>query len=334
MTEKRLVLHIGTAKTATTAVQRALADNREALARQGVLYPVFPGAMDYQHWGLAAAATRALEFDVPFPQSQWTPTLHNLARGLEADAESKGCSTLLLSSEFLFSSPIAQGPIVSDWTFAHVRALNRRIQTAFAAWRIEVWLWIRRQDDFEESMLAQYARDGRPVHTPARMAAAPKKWLDYRRNVAALEDVFGRGNVHCRFFSKEASPLSELLGAAGVDTGRLTKTGSGRENVSLAPLFTALLFEINRAGLQGEARAEAAAEARRLAEASRAPRLFPAFVRREVMSNYAEGNAELAAHLGWTDPAHGLLAPVDERPAAYVEDWPVIERFRSAVGTP
>lgn len=305
MTDRRLVLHIGTAKTATTAVQRALADNRRALERQGVLYPTFPGALDYQHWGLAAAAARALEYDVPFPRSERSPTLHQLARGIEAEADRKRCRTVLLSSEFLFSSPIAQGPIVSDWTFRHVRALNRRILTAFAGWQVEVWVWIRRQDDFEESMLAQYARDGRPVATPARMATAHKKWLDYRGNLDALEDSFGRENVHCRFFSKDASPLAELLAAAGVDGGALSRA-AGRENVSLAPLFTALLFEINRAGLEGAARTEAEAEARTLAARSSAPRLFPAFVRREIMSNYREGNAEIAERLGWTDPAHGF----------------------------
>lgn len=45
----QLVFHIGQHKTGTTTLQRALALNRSALARRGILYPRLPGWRDAQH---------------------------------------------------------------------------------------------------------------------------------------------------------------------------------------------------------------------------------------------------------------------------------------------
>ena len=48
-----LILHIGTTKTGSTSIQHVLAQNRDALLAQGVLYPRSPG--DPQHDLLAYA---------------------------------------------------------------------------------------------------------------------------------------------------------------------------------------------------------------------------------------------------------------------------------------
>ncbi|WP_029896349.1 hypothetical protein [Desulfohalovibrio reitneri] len=63
---KRVVLHIGTFKTATTAMQHYMYDNREALLERGVMYPRVCSFRDTGHVVLPASLLRKCGRRVPF----------------------------------------------------------------------------------------------------------------------------------------------------------------------------------------------------------------------------------------------------------------------------
>lgn len=86
----RVVLHIGTHKTATTAIQDFLAQNREALARQGIVYPALGPSSG--HHGLMFTWHDLLppSYRLPGPDDIWETLSRQWA---DKDV------TLLLSSE-------------------------------------------------------------------------------------------------------------------------------------------------------------------------------------------------------------------------------------------
>ncbi|MCC6006117.1 MAG: hypothetical protein JJU40_00385 [Rhodobacteraceae bacterium] len=145
----RVIVHIGTHKTATTAIQRSLARNRAALARAGLNVPRLgpnPG-----HHLLAAEWVRLPVMPVT--------ALRRRARawarleGLAARGED-----VLLSAE-VFSTI---HPTAMDWA-----ALRARL-AAFS--RMEVVVVLRDQQSLVQSLWLQIARHHAPPH-PARMVA-------------------------------------------------------------------------------------------------------------------------------------------------------------------
>lgn len=157
----RLVLHVGTHKTGTSALQAALDGARGALLRQhGLLYadtrrppwPELPKHCSvYQAAAHGDAAAQAREREL-----------------LLAEFEASRATTLLLSEEGL-SEPDDK--------------LQRFFEPLAAHFDIEVLCFLRRQDLFVEALFNQFVRESarresRPILTFAR-APATRARLDY-----------------------------------------------------------------------------------------------------------------------------------------------------------
>ncbi|MEP4165944.1 hypothetical protein [Maricaulis sp.] len=87
----KVVLHIGRHKTGTSSVQRYLSKNREALKRDGVLYPdlgILSGRIETAHHEFVHALQRGD-----------TSAAENFLREIERQQNESNCSTLVLSSE-------------------------------------------------------------------------------------------------------------------------------------------------------------------------------------------------------------------------------------------
>jgi hypothetical protein len=138
---KRLILHIGSHKTGTSAVQRAADDHRNTLLEQGLLYPKTGQWHDKSHhkW------TFALWDEASGPE-----TLERLIAELKAERDllEHQADTILLSSEIIEKVPL--NPKL-------VRTLVSLLSQI--AEEIECIYFVRRQDLLLESVFKQWVKD-------------------------------------------------------------------------------------------------------------------------------------------------------------------------------
>jgi len=196
----RLVLHIGSWKTATTAIQEFLAARQDALIERGVLYPRSgregPRGPGPAHHGLRNQVEAAGGLN--------TPAMRRLLSGLEDELRQSGCDTLLLSSE----------------TFMDMRrpeVLARYIEAEV----VEILASFRPQADFLPAMyyteICHMKIDDRP---DAYLAAFDPLRLDYAQAVARWQAVWPAAVVRLARFEPGSAarrfPVAEFLGRLGV----------------------------------------------------------------------------------------------------------------------
>lgn len=148
---RTLVLHIGTGKTGTSAIQRFLADNRSRLASQGVLVPYSPGRGRHALLSLygkpdsrvvAQPAWRNTAFTTPDEMRDW------LTGALAAEVRDSACDTIVMSDEALFGA----GP-------GAISALQRGMANLFDRTLLVVYL--RRQDAHARTRYKQTLIEGK-----------------------------------------------------------------------------------------------------------------------------------------------------------------------------
>lgn len=202
----RTILHIGMPRTGSTFIQNTCEVNRAGLLRQGVFYPKVGHVREE---GLRRFRTSG--------HNQWW--LDGVLRGdrgpvraiREEIAGARGVDTVLLSSEELFF-------VLDDYQFSRIaRALSRTTT------RIVVYL--RRQDDWFESMYAEAVTGGYFKITRSfddfrdeaarSLGGVPAAWangdLNYYRWLESLSSYFGRENIFVRAF-EEAQSADDLFG--------------------------------------------------------------------------------------------------------------------------
>lgn len=251
----RIILHVGTHKTATTAIQRGLARNRGGLARMGVIVPRF-GPNPGHH--LLAGEWVCLP---QLPRSTQTDTARARAWDRLARRAASG-ATVLLSSEMF--SAVHSGAV--DW-----HALRARL-AAFD--RVEVVVVLRNPQELVQSLWLQVARTRRPPE-PARLVARAMREgragpvpLDYPALLSRLHEGLAGARFHVLPFSRLASdpggPLACLLGTLGIPSpaGGLVALAEARPNAAPPPLAGWLAAQAGGLSAEGVAMAHAMLEAR------------------------------------------------------------------------
>jgi hypothetical protein len=191
---KRLVLHIGVENTASTYLQQAFANSRQALMKSGVLYPHAPGKSN--HIKLAALALDDARVDqirmmvgIKSPEDAVVLKAEFLDE-LGREASESGCETMLLSNEHCASRLLHEQEI-------------RRLKDMLAplAETITVIVYLRRQHEAMLSMYSTAVRSGtsRKLEFPG---AHIIEWrFDYDRLLGRWVEVFGRENIVVRLFN-------------------------------------------------------------------------------------------------------------------------------------
>jgi hypothetical protein len=102
MTRPLIMLHIGRGKTGTTAIQRFLFSNRDALLEQGICYPLVGAIPQSGHLELSMSCMDQL------PESmKWSNRLDSIQQDTAAEMKAQGVHRFLLSSEnFPQSNPV------------------------------------------------------------------------------------------------------------------------------------------------------------------------------------------------------------------------------------
>lgn len=234
----KLVLHIGTPKTASTFLQESCAANRDWLAARGVLWPDLL-APTGNHITLLYAVKQGIS---TFARSYGLKTPQDVAHFRErlsekiaeqiADAP-PGVHTMLMSSENLTGNMRQPG----------IQGLRALLAPHFD--EIRVLVYLRRPDDAILSMYAEFMRKGfsnERFDAFVERALDPAKgppFLHYRRQLQEWEKVFGRPAITPRLFDRAelaggdvlADFLTQVLGEVPDLEGFIP---SARDNPSLA----------------------------------------------------------------------------------------------------
>lgn len=230
MAKTTALLHIGTAKTGSSTIQRFGAANREKLAEQGVLYPRSLGP--HNHWALAAFAfnddrwpdIRSIAgIEGPAHLEQWR---QELQRAFHAEVHGGGCNSVLISNEHC------------DLMFE--RAEVERIKALLdpVVDEVTVFFYVRRQDEFLTSMYSTMIKGGR---TQSLKVPLDIKRYDYYRLASLYAEVFGKANVRVRVFDKAEFEGGDLLAdffaqVGEIDLGRLSRIKDANQSLDVTHL--------------------------------------------------------------------------------------------------
>ncbi len=153
MQKRKAILHIGTAKTGSTTIQRLLATNRDALVADGFAYPRAPGRNNHMRLAICGAEPRqAMRMArVLGEKGDVADLLEKLHRDLDAEmaALPAAVHTVIFSNEHCYAK------INSPEAAERVRAF---LSPWFDSFRVLVYL--RRQDEFAVSRYTTRLRAG------------------------------------------------------------------------------------------------------------------------------------------------------------------------------
>lgn len=235
--KRRLILHAGTPKTGTTALQLRLEADRDKLMEQGFFYPPTGGG--------------------PSPRHQWMiqgllgdgrPFLEQLRSSLATVRED--VHTVILSSEGVYNH---------WWDFsAPGRGALKQLGEEF---HVELWIWFREPAAFIRSFYIQMLKNPRIPGNPCygynysieQMLDIP--WftahLDYAGFIAQAEGILGSGSV--RAFPYASDTVCGFYRALGLDCEADART----ENRSIGEIGADMVRVLNRRDLPAEPRRRA-----------------------------------------------------------------------------
>ncbi|MBM9606271.1 hypothetical protein [Desulfopila inferna] len=200
--QKTIYLHIGYFKTGSTSIQFLLSQNYKRLLKKGVLYPK-TGRRGYkgQHHSaipLLMCVKAGLHCPPWFKNSfslKADPEV--LIKKLVSEIDSFAGDTVVLSSEEFVRLGVAEGQ-------AHLSRLRKYLDK----YEIKIVCYIRRQDDYIESMYNEIVKcGGVPVNISEN---GGKPFLggfhDYHKCLSIWSEIFGKNNIIMRIFDKESLP--------------------------------------------------------------------------------------------------------------------------------
>jgi len=246
----KLILHAGTHKTGTTAIQAFAAMHAEALAGRGVIYPDLAGLgrqfersryLLYPHHIFAHALADDDE----------VLTAADAARlaGLWAEDATAQNASVFVSSEPLYRHALAGDAADNSRRGGRARYLDR-VAAALAPFDVEVVLVFRRPEDFVRSMFQENVKQTarlRWASFAAFRAQALGGALRYAENAALFAERFGR--VRCLVYEDlpSGAPFCQrFFEAIGVNAAGLEPVGTVR--ASLDAVGTAVKHFLGRAG--------------------------------------------------------------------------------------
>jgi hypothetical protein len=226
---KKLYVHIGMAKTGTSAIQSFLHTNRDELIKQGVLYPLSGQFPDHSHHELAFAFSPDGYRDDP------DRDLEEILNSLSKEIEGSDCSTVILSSECF--------PLIAE---------DVRFIDFFEEYEVRVVAFLRDPGDYIESWYRQWVKD------PAVRFSDDfdtfferfKGSLGLRAKVNSWEALTGKGGVVVRDFDvvkKEGDICDEFLSIININTNK-DFVVINEVNKSLSFVATEVMLTSNKLG--------------------------------------------------------------------------------------
>ncbi|MDB6455123.1 hypothetical protein [Falsirhodobacter sp. 20TX0035] len=219
---RTILLHVGPHKTGTTALQRFWQENRDHLARNGVLYP---GQDDAHH---------ALAHDL----LGWKVRKFDRDKLLAACAEIE-CDTVILSSE--------------DFSFLNTDQL-RRLRNLLEGHEVRVVYFLRRIPDALYSFWQETIKQGRSA-TFAEVAdgfpanqTSGQAFFDPVTQLRGITEVFGHNVLDVFSYDVIRGSRTDILGAFSQRylTGELPHAGLKKKNAAPSLAKIELARQINQ----------------------------------------------------------------------------------------
>ncbi len=220
------VVHVGDGKTGTSAIQKCLSANREALVARGYLYLglMFENVSPRYEWQRASR----IEAFHALPPGRAAEEMHQALRDALALARERACHTIVLSNETLLGR-----------SGAMIEAL-----TAIAAEGVVVKpvAYVRSHDGWARSAYVQWGLRHKTYEGPIRDFASWAQRRDFgvHRKLGPWLDAFPASTT-LRNFDATADAASDFLGVLGVEdlavaSMRVNET-PGNEELALRALF-------------------------------------------------------------------------------------------------
>ena len=235
------IIHIGLIKTGTTALQKFLSSNRQALLSRKVCYSSAAGSL--QHLALTACAQDDHVID-PVRIVCGLKSICDVASfrasikdSLKAEALASPAHTLVLSDEHMSYALLRKDEVERI----------REIVQDFSD-RICIVLYLRRQDDLRESWYSTMIRTGAEykLELPDDYELAAR--YNYQALIMLWESVFDRGNIKVRRYDRlelvNGDIVDDFLDVTGV--GPMDGTRISGVNASLDAYTTEFLRIFNR----------------------------------------------------------------------------------------
>ncbi|MHA7898281.1 MAG: hypothetical protein ACX94B_00350 [Henriciella sp.] len=206
---KKCILHIGSEKTGTTAIQHYLRSNRPELARRGFLYPVAMNAEHSSQWEFVVIAHHA-----PWLQDMGkqqgildAASQHafrvKLTQILEKEfAKNKNAQTLIISSEHF------QSRLYTDKEISFIKSFLSEWVEEF-----QVVVYFRRQDELALSLLSTRLKSSSKLELEDVMAAlnSPVRYYEYDKIYGRWAKAFGSDAISSLIYDPKFWPDGDLV---------------------------------------------------------------------------------------------------------------------------
>lgn len=214
----KLVIHIGTHKTATTTIQTTLNRNRASLRKSGIWYPSYPEILPdvsnhYAHLDLAKGLMSESNKFTPEQVAQFFEVLHKKATAA-GDVD-----TVLISSE-----PFYRGQTRTEAPYWERRdEYIRNLRSLLPFDEPEVVIVLRRQDDYLESLYNEQVKVSRYSDDIWSFFNDYRSRFEYKQQIEAWSRHFPVVNV---------ATFEDLVKAASV-TGRFLDVALSRRDLPI-----------------------------------------------------------------------------------------------------
>jgi capsular polysaccharide export protein len=310
---KELILHIGSTKTGSSAIQHFLWTNQVALEAHGVLYPNVGIAGSAHHLLAASIHPSAWHMHAAaFAGKDRVACFHEFAKQVQEEATRSSANRIFLSSEYLWGR--------YDKTFFS------RIQTLRESFEMRLLCYIRPQDEWLESTYVQAVKSGE--------GRTFREWLlahldqagafcHYDVILRQWEQFIPPERIHVRLYESAEGAMDSI--ADVVDFLDIQKPQSfvslaDKSNPSPVPQDTEIIRFINRSAISQVKKQKLRKILLRNSQKKELHTRFhylSADETIELMKRYQAGNAAIAQKY-----AKSRTGPLFSRPLPAPGEWP------------
>jgi hypothetical protein len=232
----KLLLHIGTHKTATTSIQHFCTLNRSALRERGYFYPRNNKSAYVANF-LASHLAYGREAEVA-----------RYLRKARKDAARAGCHTVVISAEsfYAMTSSFVDIPGRSrDDYWANEQRLIENLRSCCNDFEVKILSYLRPQDEFASSLYNQLIKNVVGIdYDYESFIKHMHSMFDYDRQFSRWEKTFGAERVHLRNFLTHQDRIIEDFCEAGLG-GEYLRDAAARQFFSNTRL-TRDVLEVKR----------------------------------------------------------------------------------------
>jgi hypothetical protein len=269
-------LHVGSSKTGTTYIQNVFEQNRDALRQQGVLFPPI---------SLSANRFTAGHSDLLSLKAQLNGSDPYLWM-VEESQNGPDVERVILSCEYLLAMPYQL----------------KRLKGLFSDFPLTVIVYLRRQDDWLDSIYKEHTEGRHDFNTLTADAFADEQTLlelNYEKLLEPIVDIFGMDGLLLKVYERgqfENGLLADFCGSVGVDVDALT-TSNIPSNPSASIEDIEMMRILNKIPFKGKHGygpfSMSIMELMYEGEVSKRRAMSPA-LRRRIVERYADANTAVA----------------------------------------